>query len=212
MDRRKAFRRFPELRTERLVLRKPTMRDAPWYLEHFSRPEVVWGEGYPAPRNLTAARSELRRYMVDLYRERLGFRWIITRKGDGRAIGSLGFYKWSPSAAHQAEIGYDLDREHWGQGIMTEAMTAVIDFGFERMRLSRIEVLIMPRNTRSTRLVRRLGFQREGLLRRRGFDEVGSPCDEVLFSLLASDWRRRTPTLSRARVPRPAGAPGGAAV
>lgn len=173
------------------------MRDAPWYLEHFSRPEIVWGQGDPAPRDLVAARDELRKYMVDLYRERLGFRWVITRKVDGRPIGSLGFYKWNPSVPHQAEMGYDLDREHWGQGLMTEAMTAVIDFGFERMRLSRIEVLIMPRNRRSMRLVRRLGFQREGVIRQRGFDEFGHPCDDVLFSLLKSEWNRRTPRRTR---------------
>jgi ribosomal-protein-alanine N-acetyltransferase len=191
MNRKTAFRKFPEIRTKRLLLRQPSMKDAEWYLEHFSRPEVVWGGGDPAPRNIGAAREELRKYMVDLYRKRLGFRWIITLKGEGRPIGSLGFYKWAPSAGYQAEMGYDLVKEHWGKGIMTEAMKAVIDFGFEKMELHRIEVFIMPRNKRSIKLVKNLGFKREGLLRERYFDEFGHYTDDVLFSMLRTDWKEK---------------------
>ncbi len=193
MNRKTAFRKFPEIRTKRLLLRQPSMKDAEWYLGHFSRPEVVRGGGCPAPREIGAAREELRKYMVDLYRKRLGFRWIITIKGEGRPIGSLGFYKWAPSTdwRHQAEMGYDLVREQWGKGIMTEAMKAVIDFGFEKMELNRIEVFIMLRNKRSIKMIKNLGFKREGLLRQRYFDEFGNFTDDVLFSMLRTDWKEK---------------------
>jgi len=191
MDRVAEFRKFPEIRTKRLVLREPTMKDAKWYLEHFSRPETVRGQGFPAPKNIGVARSELRQYMVDLYRKRMGFRWIILLKDGKIPVGSVGFYKWSPSADHQAEMGYDLDREYWGRGIMTEAMKAVIDFGFKRMKLNRVEVFIMPRNRRSIRLVKSLGFKKEGVLRQRSFDEFGDYSDDALFSLLRSEWESR---------------------
>lgn len=188
MNRRTAFSKFPEIRTERLVLRQPSMKDVAWYYEYFSRPEIVWGGGEPGPRSLRAAREEFRKHLVGIYRERRGFRWIITLKGDGRPIGTLGYYKWSPSAGYQAEMGYDLAKEYWGKGIMSEAMTAVIDFGFVRMGLNRIEVYVMPRNKRSIRMIRRLGFKREGLLRERYFDEFGNFTDDILFSMLKSDW------------------------
>ena len=192
MNRKTAFRKFPEIRTKRLLLRQPSMKDAEWYLEHFSRPEIVWGGGEQGPRDIRAAREELRKYMVDLYRKRLGFRWIITVKGEGRPIGSLGFYKWATGErSYQAEMGYDLAREHWGKGIMTEAMKAVIDFGFEKMELNRKEVFIMPRNKRSIRLVKNLGFKREGLLRQRYFDEFGHFTDDILFSMLRTDWKEK---------------------
>lgn len=191
MNRKTAFRKFPEITTKRLVLRQPTMKDAQWYLEHFSRPEMVWGGGEQGPRNISAAREEIRSDMVELYRKRQGFRWVITLKGEGQPIGSLGYYKWAPSRSYQAEMGYDLAKEHWGKGIMTEAMNAVIDFGFERMGLNRIEVYIMPRNKRSIKMVRNLGFKREGLLRERFFDEFGNYADDVLFSMLRSDWEEK---------------------
>jgi ribosomal-protein-alanine N-acetyltransferase len=189
MNRKTAFRKFPEIRTKRLILRQPSMKDVQWYFEHFSSPEVVWGGGEPGPRDMGAARKEFRKYLVELYRKRLGFRWIITLKGEGQPIGSLGFYKWAASAGYQAEMGYDLAREHWGKGMMTEAMRAVIDFGFEKMELNRIEVFIMPRNKRSIKMIKSLGFKREGLLRQRYFDEFGHFTDDILFSMLRSDWK-----------------------
>lgn len=190
MNRREDFRQFPELRTRRLVLRQPTMKDVEWYYEYFSRPELVWGGGGPGPKNMKAAREELRKYMVDLYRKRQGFRWIITVKGDGQPIGTLGYYKWATGErSYQAEMGYDLAKEYWCKGIMTEAMNAVIDFGFEKMKLNRIEVYIMPRNKRSVKMIKNLGFKREGLLRQRYFDEFGNFTDDILFSMLRSDWK-----------------------
>ncbi len=188
MNRRTTFREFPEIRTKRLILRQPTMKDVRWYYEYFSRPEIVWGGGEPGPRDMKAARRQFSEYLVDIYRKRRGFRWIITLKGEGRPIGTLGYYKWSPAAGYQAEMGYDLAKEYWGRGIMSEAMNAVIDFGFEKMGLNRIEVFIMPRNKRSIRMIKHLGFRREGLLRQRYFDEFGNFADDILFAMLKDDW------------------------
>lgn len=193
MNRRTTFRKFPVLKTKRLILRQPTMKDVGWYFEHFSRPEIVWGGGGAGPKNMRAAREEHGKYLVDLYRSRRGFRWLITLKGEGQPIGSLGYYKWEPSRGYQAEMGYDLAREYWGKGIMTEAMRAVIDFGFEKMELNRIEVYIMPRNKRSVKMIKNLGFKREGLIRQRYFDEHGNYADDILFSLLRSDWKGTKP-------------------
>jgi ribosomal-protein-alanine N-acetyltransferase len=138
---------------------------------------------------MNVAREQVREFMVDLYRKRRGFRWIITLKGDGQPIGTLGFYKWVPSASYQAEMGYDLAKEYWDKGIMAEAMKGVIDFGFEKMELNRLEVFIMPRNKRSIKLIKMLGFKREGLLRQRYFDEFGNYTDDILFSMLRSEWK-----------------------
>ena len=62
-------------------------------------------------------------------------------------------------------LGYDLARPHWNRGIMTEALTAVLPFGFEKMALNRIEALVITGNEASYRLLARLGFQQEGTLR-----------------------------------------------
>lgn len=201
MDRFNAFKSFPEMKTDRLVLREITIDDANWYLEHFSRKEIVHGQGFPAPKGIKKAREELQLYFVDLFKNRNGFRWGIELKDEGRLIGSCGFYKWLRPDGRQAEIGYDLDREYWGKGIMTEALTAIIDFSFRRMKLNRIELLAMPRNQRSQGLAIKLGFKKEGVLREHGFDESERPSDDVIFSLLRRDWAREHP-LPRTRMHR----------
>jgi len=74
---------------------------------------------------------------------------------------------------------------------MIEALTAIIDFGFQKMKLNRIELLVMPRNERSIGLARKLGFEKEGVLREHGFDEKMRPANDVMFSLLRSDWVKK---------------------
>ncbi len=192
MDRYKTFRKFPELQTSRLRLREIGPGDVAWYLRHFSRKEIVQGQGFPAPKGLSGARKELKLYIIDLFNNRNGFRWGIELKEEDALIGSCGYYKWVKPEGRQAEIGYDLDPEYWGRGIMTEALTAIVEFGFRRMRLNRIELLALPHNRNSIRLARRLGFVREGRMREHGMDERGRPADDVLFSLLKRDWLDRT--------------------
>ena len=189
-DRAREFPKFPKLETERLLLREITSEDAAWYFRHFSTKEIVTGQGFPAPRSLQEARKELKIYFVHVFNSRSGFRWGIELKGQKGLVGSAGFYKWQKPEGLQAELGYDLDPGCWGKGIMTEALNAVVDFGFRRMKLRRIEVLIMKRNRRSARLVRRIGFVREGTLREHGVDENMKIVDDVLYSMLRKDWLR----------------------
>jgi ribosomal-protein-alanine N-acetyltransferase len=119
--RRNAFPSFPELSTPRLFLSEVTSEDADWYLSHFSRPEIVAGQGFPAPAGLAAARDELRTYFVDLFERRAGFRWGIVLRDQPGLIGSIGLYNWVDAPVRQAELGYDLDPVWWGNGLMTEA-------------------------------------------------------------------------------------------
>jgi ribosomal-protein-alanine N-acetyltransferase len=182
---------FPELETARLRLCRITMDEADWFLRHFSVPEIVFGQGHAAPKDLEDAREQLALYIVDLFAGGGGLRWGIALMGSDVLIGSAGLYDWDREV-RSAEAGYDLDPSHWGRGIMTEAMIAILDYGFDVMELNRVQVLAMPRNGRSLRLAERLGFVREGVLRDHGHDETGALCDDVVLSLLSHEWRART--------------------
>jgi len=182
--------RFPVLKTRRLTLRQVTIKDVPWYFEHFNTKEIVEGQDHGGPRDLSEARAELKLYFMDNFRRRSGIRWGITLRGDDRLIGSAGFYKWIQPERYQAEMGYDLNPAFWGKGIMTEALTAIIQYGFDHMGLHRIEVLISHPNRRSQKLVRELGFKREGVLRDHYFVE-GRFADDVIFSLLKEESKAR---------------------
>ena len=80
-----------------------------------------------------------------------------------------------------------LSPAHWGKGLATEAVRRVLQFGFERIGLHRVEAELDPRNTASARLLERIGFRYEGLLRERWwvYEEW---CDSALYGLLRADF------------------------
>lgn len=91
------------------------------------------------------------------------------------------------SPRHSATLGYSLGRAHEGQGLMREALTAIIPFAYTRFHLHRIEANYMPRNERSGRTLAALGFEKEGLARAylliNGVWE-----DHVLTAKINPDW------------------------
>jgi ribosomal-protein-alanine N-acetyltransferase len=184
---------FPTIETERLILREITLDDLDWYMRHFSKREMVEGTGFPGPKDRKQAEEEMMLYIIDLFAKGDGFRWGITLRGCDDLIGSCGFYKWTKTESYRAEIGYDLDPECWGSGIMTEALSAMIDFGFEKMGLNRVEAMIFLANERSVALVKRLGFTLEGVFRERLYKD-GEFADDACFALLRREW-----SLSRGR-------------
>ncbi len=163
------------------------MKDISWYFKHFNIQGIADGEEYPGPKDMKTARRELKIYFADNFRKGTGIRWGIALKGSGELVGSAGLFNWNKKT-FQVETGYDLDPRYSGQGIMTEAMTAIIQYAFRVMNVNRIEALVAPRNRSSERLVRRLGFHKEGTLREHDF-YMGKLSDDYLFSLLKSDWR-----------------------
>lgn len=88
-----------------------------------------------------------------------------------------------------AEIGYLLGRAYWGQGYAREAIAAFIDFAFFTLDLRRLEATVDVRNVASNRLLQRLGFVREGVLRERWL-AAGELQDINLHALLKREWRR----------------------
>jgi len=179
------YREFPQLETDRLILREMTVDDVEFYFHHFNDSRIVEGSCHPGPENLEDAKEELERYCIKPFKEDRGVRWGIVRKGSKELIGTCGYYDWNKTA-RRAEIGYDLDPACWGQGIMTESLRAILEYGFERMELNRIQAVIDSKNARSIKLIWRLGFRKEGVLRQNSYFN-GQFRDDVVFSLLKKE-------------------------
>ena len=176
---------LPSLETERLLLRPLNVGDLDFVFRHFSDPEV---NRYLLDEEPVRTREQAQS-IIDFYSlpgRKSYNRWVILRKTDMRAIGTCGYHQWQ-TAHHRAEIGYDLERASWKQGIMSEALRAMLQYGFEKMGLNRVEALGDVENDASIRLLERLGFQKEGVLRqyfRRGENYY----DHWLLSLLKREW------------------------
>jgi ribosomal-protein-serine acetyltransferase len=106
----------------------------------------------------------------------------------GRIVGTAGLTRidW---ANLSAELGYWLDGEHQGQGIMTAAVGALLAHAFERLRLNRLEIRTDVENSASRAVAERLGFHYEGTLRQAYRITGARYSDDAVYSLLASDPR-----------------------
>jgi RimJ/RimL family protein N-acetyltransferase len=129
--------------------------------------------------------DEIRSY----FERRELFQWGVALAEDDRLIGTCTL-AWLHEESRRAELGFALGRAHWGRGYMSEAITALLDFAFGPMGLRRLEADIDPRNESSLRLVERLGFRREGLMRER-WVTAGEVQDSVFFGLLSREWAAR---------------------
>lgn len=157
---------FPQMETERLFLRQETSEDTEAVLAVFSDPAVTQFHDLDTFTTIEEAAGVIERRAKRFADER-GIRWGIARKLDNVLIGSCGF-TWDKQA-HGAEIGYELASSFWRQGIMTEALQAIVQFGCEEMGLRLVVAEVMLDNIASRNLLKKLGFQSQGVLKQHGF-------------------------------------------
>jgi RimJ/RimL family protein N-acetyltransferase len=177
------------LDSERLRLRALDVRDAPdVYALYADRVAVRYG--YAPPMNdLDDARRVIQE-TIALARGRTLFHFGVADRQDDRVVGHATLFNWD-QPQRRAEIGYSIRRDLWGQGLGSEAVSALMAFAFERLDLRRIEADADPRNAASIRLLEKLGFVREGYLRER-WEVNGEIQDAVYFGLLRREWVSRS--------------------
>ena len=179
---------FPIIYTERLKLRKLKSDDA---VEIFRIRSNIEAMRYMDRDKHESIKDSEALLEIDraAYTSQTGINWGITEKNSDSLLGYVGF--WRIFAEHfRAEVGYALNVEHWNKGIMSEALNAIIKFGFEKMNLHSIEANLNPDNTQSIKLLKRLGFKQEAYFRE-NYHFNGKFIDSVIFSLLESDYTNR---------------------
>ena len=178
--------RFPDLQTERLLLREITPADAPALFAIHSDGE--WMQWYGVDPLVDPSQAEqLAELFAGWFAARTGFRWGIERLSDKRFIGTCGLFRWNKSW-HNCVVGYEIARDCSGHGYMREALRPVLDFGFAEMDLHRIQAETHPQNAASIALAQHLGFRFEGVHRGQAFWN-GQFHDLNCYSLLEDDWR-----------------------
>jgi ribosomal-protein-alanine N-acetyltransferase len=185
------FASFPELETPRLYLRELGPTDAADLHVAYADGETMRFWNTLPHRSIAETRSIVRVAARSFY-ERHGIEWGLVRKQDGRVVGKCAYHRWLQQHA-RAEVGYILIRELWGQGLMREVLSTLLDFGFGAMHLHSVEAQLDPANERSVRLVERLGFHKEGHLRESfRLPGVGESrfADTAIYGLLRREWVR----------------------
>ena len=176
------------IESHRLILRRFTAEDAEdMFTNWASDPEVTKFLTWPTHTSANVSRQILSGWIAR-YEDGGFFNWAIEWKESGHVIGNI-----SVTVLHEkteaAEIGYCMGRAFWGQGIMPEALRAVMDYLFDTVGLNRIAASHDVRNPKSGRVMEKAGMKLEGVLRGAGKNNIGI-CDEVWHALLRED---RTP-------------------
>jgi len=176
---------FPVITTRRLILRELTNQDSTVLDKYWSDSDVL---EYLSLEPFTSIQESLDMIdiLMNLYRDNQGVRWAITIKDSGKVLGTCGFHNFK-SEHRRVEIGYELGKEYWSQGIMTEALLAIVHYGFETMQYNRIEAFVNFGNIRSTKLLEKNGFKLDGLLREYELNR-GKFVDQYCYSLLKSEY------------------------
>lgn len=160
------FETIPHLETNRLILRAFCHEDMNAYLKITHDPQVqrFLGGGV----NLFSEEPHISNWLNNingrLLKSKTVFTWCIELKEENKVIGRIdlgGFVKKS-----MAEIAYHLSAEYWGMGFATEAVKEVTRFGFDELKLHRIQAMVMRDNISSIKVLKKVGFSEEGTLKK----------------------------------------------
>jgi ribosomal-protein-alanine N-acetyltransferase len=172
-----------------LILDELRLEDSGSLYQHFANNDVVKYYDLEAFTNIDQALSLIQMFMKR-FDEKLGIRWAIRLKSNGKFVGTCGFNSWNPQMK-SAVIGYDISRDFWGKGYATEALREIINLAFSGAFpcgvLNRVQGDTVPGNGASEAVLIKLGFKEEGLLRESGYWK-GRFHDLKCFGLIKSEY------------------------
>jgi ribosomal-protein-alanine N-acetyltransferase len=181
------FSQLPQITTDRMVLRRMRASDEDAVYAYAADPDVARYTSW-APHTSPEETRQFVRRLLDAYLEKRVANWGIELKSERKLIGTGGFGSWDREHG-TGELGYAIGKAYWGQGLMTEAVRAMIDFGFRRMALNRVVIRMDPRNTGSWRVAEKCGCRFEGISRQAIYAK-GTFHDLMVWAVLRDDWTR----------------------
>ena len=175
------------IETSRLILRRAVHEDAePMFRNWASDREVTKFLTWQPHQNIEVTQKVLAGWLAE-YEQDDYYHWMIVIKETGEPIGSL--LASTVGRAQSAHVGYCIGKTWWHQGIMSEALRAVIDYLFGDVGYHRIEAMHDPNNPNSGRVMRKCGMRYEGTTHASDRNNQGI-CDADHYAILRSDWRK----------------------
>ena len=173
------------LETERLILREFLPEDAPaMYKNWAADPEVTRFLTWPTHANLHITEEVIHQWIRGYQRPDF-YQWAIELKELGQPVGSIAVVSYN-NDVDSAQVGYCLGKQWWNRGIMTEALSAVMDFLFREVNARRVEARHDSRNPRSGAVMRKCGMEYEGTLRQSDKNNQGI-CDACWYAALSKE-------------------------
>lgn len=172
---------FDTLETPRLVLSGISPEQMTYIFENLPKDDIKRILGHRSERDYEKEASK-HQNGYSSYNRRFKL-FLLTDKASNTIIGRCGIHNWNIEH-RRAEIGYVMEDEQYKRkGLMTEALEAILEYGFRNLNLNRIEALVGAGNVPSLRLMEKFNFTKEGLLRQHAYASDKFE-DSVMFSKL----------------------------
>lgn len=166
------------------VLRLMKMADAEAIFAIRSDEETMKYMGVKPLKNMEEAQNWIKTCLRE-HEQNLAITWVITHPTEVQALGYCTL--WQINAKNNfAQLGYALQRHHTGKGIMLKVLPIIVDLAFNRLGFHRLEANLDKHNLASEKLIQKLGFQKEALLRENYYFD-GEYIDSLIYGLLATD-------------------------
>jgi Acetyltransferases, including N-acetylases of ribosomal proteins len=178
------FSVFPEINTERLNLIEIKQESSESIYKILSNLEVIKYDTWKQLTDTKQAEDKVK-WFNEKFKQKQAIFWGISLKNSPEIIGFCKCEIEVPNV--RADFGYDLSPEYWNKGIMTEALSAIIKFAFNTLDVNRIEATVSTENKASIRVLEKLGFVKEGILRERGYWRC-SCHDMIMLSILKKEY------------------------
>jgi ribosomal-protein-alanine N-acetyltransferase len=180
------FEKLETLETEQLILRDVRVEDAAAIYAYSSQPVFYQSLGRKIPASLDDTQRRIETSLTGVP-WRMPRNWVVELKAESRIIGDCGFNVYRPDN-RRAEVNYAIDPAYWNRGLATEAVLCVLEYGFNRLNLNRIQAICHTANASSARVIQKAGLTFEGLLRDYIWFEQG-PMDMNMHSILKDEWQ-----------------------
>lgn len=175
------------METDRLILRRFTIDDAQDFFDHWANdPEVTKYMTWKPHKNIEITQAVLALWL-NAYEHADNYHWAIVLKEGAKLIGSISIMNIEDTY-ERSEVGYCLAKDYWNQGIMTEALKAVIDFGFARVGFNRIQACHYAENPASGRVMVKAGMKYEGRFKQYLKDNQGRFVDCDIYAIVKDDF------------------------
>lgn len=185
------YKGTPTIETPRLVLRRIELIDTQSIFDHKHSDERVTDNLNQRVHKTVSETQERVVEIVSGYTSQEFCYWGIELKDSGELIGAIDLFDFD-NVTENCQVGYSIGYEWWNQGYGTEALSAVLDFGFKDMNVHKISAAHNIDNPASGKIMRKVGMQQEGIIRHMLRNAKNQYKDCVVYGILKEDYLKNT--------------------
>ena len=180
----------PKIETNRLILRRMELSDAQKAFDHWLSDERVSDNRVNAAHKIVSETVDRVTKIVNDYTSEEFCWWAIERKADSKLIGEIDLYDFDKTTGN-CEVSYTIGYDWWNQGYGTEALRAVLEFGFQYMNVHKISAACNTDNPASGKVMGKAGMEQEGTIKHMIRNAKGQYKDCVIYGLLQEDYFKK---------------------